>query len=175
MITVFEGPDATGKTTLALRMAMRFNGMYFHADFDEQLKDSIQSYHESILCNAHQNMALGLDVALDRHWPSEYAYSKVMRPDMWNQHMRINWFQKMYEACQRFKVFYVFCFDLAAPQRHLDSNKSDKYTLDQYNAIVQAYEDWMREYPATVYRFILPQTPYSDVVEAINTAASQQL
>jgi len=81
---IIEGPDCSGKTTLAKRIAMMRNAMYIHATGSGKLFAAMLDYHLSIVKNASINLSNGHDVVLDRLWPSEYVYGQIQRPTLSN-------------------------------------------------------------------------------------------
>jgi thymidylate kinase len=175
MITIFEGPDGGGKTTLALRLSMRSdNGMYFHAGFNDALEPAMPEYHESILDQAAINSKeLGTYVYLDRLWPSEFAYSRAIRPARYAELIRRGWFKHMYEQCQKLGVLYVFCYDESSELRYVTNPGNDHYNEDQYAEILNGYRIWMEQFPATVYHYHCGVTKVVDVESAIYNAADK--
>jgi thymidylate kinase len=75
-ITIFEGPDGSGKTTAAKEWAERTGARYVHLSAYPNVSSSLMSmYVEAIL-----PALLGYqDVVLDRSWYSERPYGKIYR------------------------------------------------------------------------------------------------
>lgn len=72
-ITIFEGPDGSGKTTTALDYAKNTGALYFHFDAQPLIQNIARFYVEAM-----QPALLGLrDVVMDRSWLSEEPYATV--------------------------------------------------------------------------------------------------
>lgn len=137
-LIILEGADCTGKTTLAKFIARRREAMYFHAIGAKTLHAGMVEYHHNILESAEVAMNVcGLDVVLDRHWPSEVIYGDVMRPGM---HARINYpAQEFFAKVQKLGGQYIFCFSDNAKKNQLD-RESDRYNHKDYAEIYERYE-----------------------------------
>jgi thymidylate kinase len=85
MIIIIEGPDGSGKTTLAKKIAEQAGYEYLHnvqPEYDGHDASMVQMYED--LIKSHTNLVL------DRAWYSEMAYGPTMRdhssisyPDMY--------------------------------------------------------------------------------------------
>lgn len=74
-VTIFEGPDGCGKTTLAREYAEETGAEYFHfGPFPGE--DNIAHYYADALRRAAKG---GRDIVLDRSWISERIYGPVLR------------------------------------------------------------------------------------------------
>lgn len=75
-LIIFEGPDGTGKTTLAKALATYIDAVYVHhGSYPEVTEDLANVYALSMM-----PAALGLrDVVLDRAWYSEVPYGFAYR------------------------------------------------------------------------------------------------
>lgn len=74
---ILEGPDGTGKTTLANALAHKLNGMVMHAGFDK--KWDIRQFHAAIITGAWFLENAGCPVIIDRWALSEQIYGTVFR------------------------------------------------------------------------------------------------
>lgn len=81
-LIICEGVDSTGKSTLASQLAVRMNACYHHASGHKSLHFGMYEHHKNILDCAEINLANGHNVVLDRHWPSEFCYASVLRPEL---------------------------------------------------------------------------------------------
>lgn len=77
-IVILEGPDCTGKSTLARKLVETFNGVYIHATWSEQLARAMWDYHLQIVNDAVRQCDDRL-VVVDRLWLSEVIYGAVYR------------------------------------------------------------------------------------------------
>lgn len=82
-LVIVEGPDCSGKTTLAKKIAVKLGMTYLHFSGHPSLHAGMTEYHASILRAVdwnirHNDMAF----VLDRCWQSELVYVPVMRPHM---------------------------------------------------------------------------------------------
>lgn len=77
MIYIIEGPDGTGKTTLAKAIETAKEGTIFHAG--QHRADDMARYHGKLFNTAFELDLAGIPVVLDRWAPSEYVYGKVFR------------------------------------------------------------------------------------------------
>ena len=103
---IIEGPDCTGKTSLARFIANKLNACYMHSTWTPALNGQAQSdYLKSTLNNAKVCLAVSvLDVVLDRHWPSEVCYHKTFR---FEQPPII--VQEFFASMIAMDVIFIFC------------------------------------------------------------------
>lgn len=72
-VTIFEGPDGSGKTTMAREFAQTTNAIYAHHRHQPMMNNTMRLYIESMM-----PALLGYqDVVLDRSWLSDVPYNKV--------------------------------------------------------------------------------------------------
>lgn len=77
-IVVLEGPDCTGKSTLAKAIVDEFNGVYYHATWSKDLDRVMWDYHLGLLNQAVESSKSRV-VVIDRLWLSEVVYARVYR------------------------------------------------------------------------------------------------
>ena len=75
-IIVLEGPDGSGKTTLAKMLVDEYGFAYRHLTY--RFKDRMHLYHWAALELCLKDAETG-PVVLDRWWPSEIVYADVFR------------------------------------------------------------------------------------------------
>lgn len=77
LITI-DGPDASGKTTLAKRIAELFNGQVIHLTWSKQLEAVMHDYRFHAI-NYAEALAHNCVVVLERPWLSHPVYAEVYR------------------------------------------------------------------------------------------------
>jgi len=163
-IIILEGPDGSGKTQLGKYLANKFGGHYMHQTWSEDIELVMPEYMQDVLNLASERSKTQL-VILDRHWVSEYIYSKVFRngprwPDIPNV---------MHTQLKELNALYIFCFasldskDLYLSNfEQLKGERTEMYSsmdkvFDEYHSFVFkgdfksiAPELWNSEYGALV-------------------------
>jgi nicotinamide riboside kinase len=77
-IIVLEGPDCTGKSTLAKAIVEKFNGTYIHATWSKDLDRVMWEYHLELVDRAVRESKDRV-VVIDRLWLSEAIYGRIYR------------------------------------------------------------------------------------------------
>lgn len=77
-LVVLDGPDASGKTTLANTLAEKYDGEVIHFTWNEELEKNMDTYMMGTLLHAITLSKEKL-VIIDRLWMSELVYSEVFR------------------------------------------------------------------------------------------------
>jgi thymidylate kinase len=140
---IIEGPDCSGKSTLARHIAVQKDAVYIHASGAKSLHQAMQEYHESLFAIAAQNLEMGRNVVMDRFWPSEVVYGQALRPGL---HERIYDADKFQILLSARDVSYVFCNDPEVETRHAAQQDPDHpYDPDQFAKIVKAYDALTKE------------------------------
>lgn len=103
-IIVLEGPDGTGKTTLAEELQDIYGAKVIHATWSPELEKDMENYHLGII-NEALSCCKDRLVVLDRSWISEFIYSEVYR----NGTNYPNLADKAFNLLQEAKTLYVFC------------------------------------------------------------------
>jgi thymidylate kinase len=75
-ILVLDGPDGSGKTTLAMKLCASMGAKYIHLTF--RWKNAMFNYHTAAIELALK-YAEKQPVVIDRWWPSELIYANVFR------------------------------------------------------------------------------------------------
>lgn len=110
-IIVLEGPDASGKTTLAKKIVELSGGKYLHLTY--RFKDRMFDYHTAAFELALR-WSQTQTVVIDRWWPSEKIYADVFRHgSRWPLGGRI-----LDRVALRYGVTYVFCIP-SDKEKHL--------------------------------------------------------
>jgi thymidylate kinase len=150
---IIEGPDECGKTTLALSMAERLRGIYFHCTATPDLFTGLRDYHHNILDNVEQNLKLSHPVILDRHWCSEVVYGKLFRPE--REYLYSDILKRIKDMDGR----YIFAFSPTAAKRYAEGHIDPAHSLTeaQFRTVWDGYvslrqrmmDEW--EIPIKVY------------------------
>jgi thymidylate kinase len=136
-LIIIEGPDSTGKSSLAKFMAREMRSVYVHASGDKSLHDEMLRYHQTLLTDAKVNLDNGLNVIMDRHWPSEWCYGRILRPHLADRYG----FKYVEEMLLHLEPIYIFCHSATAFERHFEIHKQEdhSYTRDDFKKIVDEY------------------------------------
>ena len=139
-IVVLDGPDATGKSTLAKRFQGEHNAIVIHAT--NRWLGKMWQYHNAILLKAiHLAFKEKRLVVLDRHWASEQAYASVFR----NGGPTPRAGRLFDRVLRRFGAVYINCLP-NSKRDHLElylKNRDPQhdYKIDAFKRVVQAYHD----------------------------------
>jgi len=79
-VILLEGPDGTGKTTLAEHLVKEHNALYLHATWSKDLEPKMEGYLWHIL-NIAEYVSCNQLVVIDRCWITELVYTDVFRED----------------------------------------------------------------------------------------------
>lgn len=147
---VIEGPDCSGKTTLAKFLARHVSQShecaYFHCEGKSALFPAMNEVMDMVLNNAEWCFhGLGMSYVIDRHWPSEYVYGSITRPEM-AKNFRHEHFK---ERIQRLGGMYVYCRggeDALVKRHHEQRDEAHPYDDDLFRKIINKYEEWYFKY-----------------------------
>jgi hypothetical protein len=92
-VIILEGPDGTGKTTLANHLVDKYGAYYMHATWSPDLETRIESYLLHML-NVAQSIGNNQLVVIDRNWLSELVYTDVFRKDVGRE----EWHMQMHQT-----------------------------------------------------------------------------
>lgn len=136
---IIEGPDCTGKTTLARYLAERLNGWMFHATAQKNLVIAMDDYQANILDNVDTQLhELNRSVILDRHWPSEVVYGAVFRPGNPNTFSP----SRHETRCRAWKAIYVMCDRADVVDAHAeDMDEDHPYDVEAFKRVVEGYRE----------------------------------
>src|SRR6266550_1572619 len=102
---IVEGPDSSGKTTLAKFLAERTQSLYWHSSGNKILHSVMPIYHLTMLDSIEENLKMGRSVMLDRSWPSEFIYGREFRPQLVDNFP----FKEFQDRISQLGGRYIFC------------------------------------------------------------------
>lgn len=133
MIIVLDGPDGTGKTTLAERMCKLLDAEYLHLTY--RWKERIFDYHTVALRYAARRQK---PIIIDRWWPSEAIYAKAFRDGSdWPLQGRM-----CDRIAKKFGVIYVYCLPddvQSAVANHTKLKQQREEMYDDIEAVADLY------------------------------------
>lgn len=148
-LLIIEGPDCSGKTTLAKYLAHSFGGAYFKMTRTSQLQGTLlmYDYMRTMQAAIEWNLQNGLVVVLDRCWISEFVYSRVMRE---TQHVywKAYW-PELERHIASMGGLYIFANRNDVVQAHRAQMSPDHpYTEEQFHDIIHGYYRFRKEWEA---------------------------
>lgn len=136
---IIEGPDRSGKSTLAKHIAqhlnIRTNVIQFHLTYNRGLASAMLEYH----MNVHQNLIdnfreHGCSVVLDRSWISNIVYGTVLN----NQ--RVHGWTNLRAHLMNLGAVYVMCDCESVEERHnANPDPAHPYSASAFHEIVEMY------------------------------------
>lgn len=146
---IVEGPDNCGKSTLSEYIATRFNAVYWRLTSGQGLceHDAMRLYQANALDNAKVNIDLRRSVVLDRHWPSDQVYGKILRgrPSISGELL-----SAVKQQCRGMNVIYINCWRDNAVMEHAKQKDPDHpYEDEVYAKVVASYQEFFAELEKT--------------------------
>lgn len=135
-IIIIEGPDGSGKTTLAKRLAFDYNGIILHQTY--RFKNKIPIYHLAILRKALKLSKKRL-VIIDRLHISEYIYAKVYRGGTKWPWM-LNTFNSL---CKKLNIPIIMCLPYSLKQGIEWFNKSKIERPEMFEDITNVIKEYI--------------------------------
>lgn len=133
MIIILDGPDGTGKTTLAERMCTELNAEYLHLTY--RWKERIFDYHTAAIRYAARKRR---PIVIDRWWPSEAVYAKAFRGGSdWPLQGRM-----CDRVAKKFGVIYVYCLPddvQSAVANHAELKQQREEMYEDIEAVADLY------------------------------------
>lgn len=176
-LVTIDGPDGSGKTTLAKRMVELFGGEYIHLTWSESLEENMDEYRWGALQYAN---ALAQDrlVVLERPWLSNIIYGNVYRG---RPHNAVNNWRYKAEAAQKFGILAVPSNfpDWLARYDNLTKQRPELYSDESIEKMVEVREAFMHAYECLPHESGLDSSelldPDSYVCYDMNSTAPDQL
>lgn len=148
MIYIIEGPDGTGKTTLAHALAKKTNAAILHCSYNKEW--NMRAYHKTMFTTAEVLNQFGINTILDRWAPSEAVYSKVFRDgESYNTN----------ELIQRYAsdtdVKWIYCWNENVVDNHIRNSKNREEMFNDMAKIAEEFEDYINssKLPWVSYNF----------------------
>jgi thymidylate kinase len=135
MIYILEGPDGTGKSTLAAAIAEKTKGHILHSTFNKDW--DIEEYHTEIM-EAAIDLNRYQDVVIDRWAPSEFVYGKVFRgKPSYDSSILVE------EYFGQHDITWIYCRNDNAVENHLNNKKNRKEMFDDMTKVVEEFDDYV--------------------------------
>ena len=139
-LIILDGPDATGKSYLAEKLATRFNGTVFHHTWSKEIDETIPSYFGTTLARCIEVVELGGLAIIDRLYLSEQIYSKVFRnnAEKWEQEMvNISIMVKQMNAIE------IICLPYDKERFLNFFNSMVKQRSEMYGSMSEVYDEYL--------------------------------
>ena len=148
MIYLLEGPDGTGKTTLARNLvnksiSEKHTCLFFHCTNTSAKKTAEVGYSE-FLEDLKNWRALDYDVVIDRAWVSNIVYTTVYEPE--KEHVSEELAEKLFAAVDKAiiclpknKSKYLMNFEKLAKSRDEAYTSDMDKIYDMFNAFAEKY------------------------------------
>lgn len=137
-IFVIEGPDGTGKSTLAKALCEKLDARYRHLTY--RWPKSMDLYHWAGLEQCLKD-STRQPVVLDRWWPSEAVYAAAFRGGTaWP-----TWHRMLDRVALKHRVFYVLARpkDKEAYTKHYEVLKGKRIEMyDSMHTVYDLFGDW---------------------------------
>ena len=114
-IYILEGPDGTGKSTLASEIVEQIKGHVSHCSYDKSW--NIEEYHRSII-EVARKLAQYQPVVIDRWAPSEFVYGTVFRNNV--SYNTSNLIERFFDD----NIVWIYCRNDDAVKNHKKNIKT---------------------------------------------------
>lgn len=137
-VILLEGPDGSGKTTLANRLIKLFGGgTYIHLTY--RFKDRMPDYHGAMLRKAIRLARKGELVIIDRLHISEAIYAKVYRHGS-----KWPWMLETFNyLCEKHNIIKVLCVPKDVNQGLNWFNKAKEERPEMYDDITDVIKEYI--------------------------------
>jgi thymidylate kinase len=135
-IIVLDGPDGTGKTTLAKELVRKYDARYIHLTY--RWKNNMFEYNVAAVDYAARLAEQGHLVIIDRLWMSDNIYDTVFRGRVISPHLG----RYVERLILKYSGIYVICLPESSRDylNHFNELKSSRIEMyDSMEAIYQGY------------------------------------
>lgn len=165
-VTIFEGPDGSGKTTLARAFAAATGARYVHCGPLPHLRQGLaRAYAEAMLPAAlgHQ------DVVLDRCWLSEPPYGRAFRGGLDRLgRTRTRMLERLAARCGATVVLCLPPYDTVRANYLARRKREMLETEAQLRQVYASYEEQLRtDLPTLTYDYGTDERGLSGLIEAV--------
>ena len=139
MIFVIEGPDGTGKSTLAQAIAKATNGEPIHCSFNKHW--NMKEYHHAKLNHARDLDAKGITPIFDRFAASERVYGDVFRTgESYDTDSLVYYINEVYQ------IKWIYCRNDNAIENH-KKHMGERYEMyDDMTEIAKGFEKYVKQH-----------------------------
>lgn len=149
-IILLEGPDCSGKTTLAKKLCDYWKAQYFHSSYIKGL--DVMHYHRLVINQALYYAQNG-PVVIDRLYPSEMIYGLQVRNNIYNSSVKADdqpWltidYLEHHNRLEAVNAIHIYCIPGSitnALKRYTNNIDEDHpYDLNQWEKIYMLYNEW---------------------------------
>ncbi len=138
-IIILEGPDGTGKTTLANRIAERTKGSILHSTYRKGMK--VDDYHFAVAQAAFLIASEGDTVVIDRWAPSERIYGTVFRG---GESYSTDQFIDNLLASTPVPIKWVYCRNDHAVENHLKNKENRDEMFDDMTEVARLFDEYVK-------------------------------
>lgn len=159
-LIILEGPDHSGKTTLAEHFRDKYGAHVMHCTWSPELEKNMSNY---IINTLSQGIEISKNqlVIIDRSWISEYIYSDVFRNGTQYPHLA-DYCHKTLRV-DRAEVVYCLPYDIPAGIEAFNVGKNSREEMYNNNAeVYRAYESLWNGVLESSYTF--KNSTYADAV-----------
>ena len=139
-LIIVEGPDCSGKTTLAKALANGLNYNYVHMSGAPALHSAMAEYHAATLHSIEWTVGnvYGSGCVMDRSWPSEHVYGRLFRPHLVSRFP----FVQQIDKIKTLRGIYIMCDSEEIVGLHnKEPDPSHHYDDGLFAAIVYEYRN----------------------------------
>lgn len=134
---ILEGPDGTGKTTLAEALAKKLNGLVIHAGFDR--KWDIRQFHSAIITSAYFIENAGCPVIIDRWAVSEAVYGRVFRGgEAYNTQALVK------DAALSYDPIFIYCRNDNVVENHKKNAAAREEMFEDMTEVAKLYDELLK-------------------------------
>ncbi|HYD35935.1 MAG TPA: hypothetical protein VD999_07795 [Vitreimonas sp.] len=135
-IIILDGPDGTGKTTLAQYFINRYQARYLHLTY--RFKNNMFEYNTAAIELAAKWANEGYLVIIDRLWMSNYVYDKVFRKGPHQAYLG----RFIDRLVLRYSGIYVICLPENSREYLNDYNDLKSTRIEMYSRMDEIYNEY---------------------------------